>query len=115
MVFEAIAEAKQALAANASKPPKPPTPCNHAIDLALVVPDIRLYQLLKQKAIIVQPAYDPVTVSLHVLVADTKDPLHDLGWDIRVALAQLGLVLPEDVHLSYPDQVTLGWPEQEKP
>lgn len=92
----------------------PPVSCEgHVIHLALVVPDIRLFQLLKSKALIIQPPYDNVRVELHILVEDKKDPLKDMPWDIRVALVQSGLANARDANIHPPDQVTLGWPTED--
>ena len=83
------------------------------IHLALVVPDIRLWQLLKDKAVIVQPPYQDIHVMLHILVDDKNDPYRALDWQVRVALVESGLVTPEDAKITYPDQFTLGWPKKE--
>lgn len=87
---------------------------DQVIHLALVVPDIRLYNLLKTKAMLIQPPYQDLRVQLHILIDDKDDPLHDLDWRIRQALVETGLVTPADAHITYPDQVTLGWPEENK-
>ena len=78
------------------------------IHLALVVPDIRLWKLLKERAFVVKPPYGNTTVHLHVLVEDKRG----LDWTIRQALVESGLVDPETAGLAYPDQVTLGWPTE---
>lgn len=81
------------------------------VHIAVVVPDIRLYQIVKDKFVVVQPPYHDLKVQLHVLVDDKTDPFRDLEWPIRIALVESGLVLPEDVRITYPEQVTLGWPK----
>lgn len=82
------------------------------LHIALVVPDIRLYQLVKSKFQVIQPPYSDIKVQLHVLVDDKKDPLAGLDWQVRVALVESGLVHPADANITYPDQVTLGWPTE---
>ena len=84
------------------------------LHLLIVVPDVRLFQLLKTKMRIVQPPYFPAKVELHVIVEDKKDPLKDLDWRIRQAAVELGLQTAEDMNLTHPDQVTLGWVEQQE-
>jgi hypothetical protein len=92
-----------ALAAWQSGQPSP-----QRVHIALAVPDIRLYEVLKKRAMVVQPPYQNVHVELHIIYDDGKG----IEPTIRVALVQSGLVSPEQAQLTYPDQVTLGWPTE---
>lgn len=94
--------------------PTPKSTPSRSLHLAIVVPDIRLYQLIKNKFRVIQPPYDDIAVQLHVVIDDQKDPHRDLDWQIRIALVQSGLVEPGDMNITYPDQVTLGWPEDQQ-
>ncbi len=100
-----VLEAARALA-NQEAPPKP-----DVLHVVLVVPDIRLYTLLKNKAFLVQPPYANTKVHLHVMVNDKSDPMNEVDWRLRQGLVELGLTTAETVHFTYPDQVSLGWPE----
>lgn len=89
-----------------------PPQIRHKIHVALIVPDERLYRLIKDHAFVLGPTYENFDVALHVIIDDKKHRAAGVAWNIRLALAELGLVFPDQVGMAAPAQVTLGWPEE---
>jgi hypothetical protein len=95
-------------------PPAGPHPDpDFEIHLAIVVPDIRLYDLIRDRVIVTSPLSHNVRVHGHVVLEDARHPAAQLPLYTRQALVEAGLVDPHTVGFGAPEQITLGWPKQE--
>lgn len=105
-ILRALKQTRYRIARSREYPPRT------TLHLAVVVPDARIYHLLKDKMRIVQHPYWNGTVALHLIIDDPKHPVDER---LRIALVTLGLVEPQDLNLAYPEELTLGWPKENKP
>jgi hypothetical protein len=84
------------------------------LHIALVVPNAKAYEYLKDKVSVVAPPYWAGTIHLHMIPDDPKSKWHGIDWVIRQALTDSGLATPEQIEFTPPEQVTLGWPRSEE-
>lgn len=84
-------------------PDTPPT----ILHFALVVPDLKLYGILRKSAWVIKPPDWAGDVKLHVLQQRPKVEPEELVN--KFALTALGLVSPQVATLQYPEEIELGW------
>lgn len=84
------------------------------IHVAIIVPHPKLAEAIRDRVIVAGPANRPYRVQGHVILEQPKHRSHSLPVQVRLALAEFGLVDPEDVAMTFPEQVTLGWPKETK-
>lgn len=88
----------------------PATPID--VHIAILVPDLRLYALIRDKVAVTFPNYQPVRVFGHVVLEDPNQTIHSMPIQIRQAFCELGLVDPSQVGFAPAEQITLGWPKE---
>jgi hypothetical protein len=86
---------------------------SECIHLALVVPDIKIFGSLKRNAYILKPHDLETQVKLHVLVQRKQQSEEEIIF--AFALTQLGLVEPKVANLQYPEEIDLGWSDEDAP
>jgi len=95
-----------------SQPDSPP----QEVHIALVIPDTKGFRRLSKSAYIIQDAArKDVVVKLHVLEGPDpeKNPEEATSLVLRNALTRLGLVTPKVAALQYPEEIELGWQEEQ--
>jgi hypothetical protein len=88
-----------------------PGPPRADLHVALIVPSLDAYHVLKQNAYLISPPYWDGKVMLHVILQNPKKTREDMLY--QVALVDLGLVDPRTTDLAVDEQITLGWPSNE--
>ncbi len=81
------------------------------LHVLIVVPNPKMYAAIEKNVFIVGPQYAKVRIHGHVVLDDPHHRSAGLGYRIRMALAELGLVDPSQVGFTPAEQVTLGWQE----
>ena len=83
------------------------SPTRAVLHVALVVPDLKLYGILRNAAWLIQPVGWDGTIKLHIIQQRPNTEPEELIN--RFALATLGLVTPEVAALQYPEEIEIGW------
>lgn len=81
------------------------------VHIAILVPDLKLFNLIKDRVAVTYPNFQPVRVFGHVVIENPKDKHAGVPVQIRQALCELGLVDPTNIGFAPAQQVTLGWPD----
>lgn len=77
------------------------------LHIALVIPDLRIFQTLKSSAYVLKPHDHDQAIKLHVLLQKKNEDPQSIIF--RFALTQLGMVTPEVAQLDYPEEMELGF------
>ncbi len=88
-------------------------PAPVTLHIACVVPDLRQLAVLKQNMWLIKPHDWDGKVQLHILVQRKGVTNDDLIY--RHALVNLGLVTPQTAALQYPEEIELGWSDENAP
>jgi len=84
------------------------------LHIALCVPDLKQFGILKQSAFLIQdPERRDVELVLHVLV--TKKGTEPIEQISAFALTRLGLIAPSVAKIQYPDELQIGWSDDTAP
>lgn len=84
------------------KDAKPPPAIIH---VAVAVPDAKTARWLQNRTAVYTPTAWPGRVRLHVIIGNATE----LNDQLRVDIADLQMVLHEDLDLIYPHELELGW------
>ena len=78
------------------------------LHIALIIPDLAIWETLRNAAFIIQPPLWAGNVRLHVVLKNPKLTAEDIA--LQIALVDMGMITPEVAHLTADEQITLGWP-----
>ena len=91
---------------------RPDSP-HEELHLALVVPDLKSYGVLRKHSWLIKPPNFKGLVKVHVLLQKPKTTEQELIF--AHALTALGLVDPATARLQYPEEIELGWEDDTAP
>ena len=79
------------------------------LHIALVIPQKKMWDYLKDRIFLIQPPYWKGNVILHLIPDNPKSRWNDIDWQIRQALVDSGLANPDQVEFSPPVELQFGW------
>lgn len=81
------------------------------LHIALVVPTSKLKRVLDQHIFAIYPPDWPGTLKIHVLVKDPRDSEESMLW--RYLVREAGLATSKQAGFLYPEEIEMGWKEDE--